>query len=332
MHRTSDPGPRLLAALGLDAEDLRRQVERLPPVEEDATAGLDYWVPTLASRPPGELADAPVPGGPDALDPRDPVAATPWGRHRRTGRRRDRRPAPVELPASVRGARWEAARPALVGLALVLDSVAAVLGLRIWAARVASEPRDVAPGVTSTSGLTATPAGVVARTREAFGAASPTLASTGRLRVHVVGRVQRQGVVVLPAGSRVEDAVRAAGGFAVGADRGAVNLARPVVDGEQVRIPTPGEVVAGPVVGGAGPTVSGSGGTATANAGGSIPVNLNTADATALDSLPGVGQVLAGRILAWRQEHGRFSTVEELGEVSGIGDTLLERLTPLVSL
>jgi competence protein ComEA len=170
---------------------------------------------------------------------------------------------------------------------------------------------------------------VLSRTQQAFGA-SPVAtaggASTARPQVHVVGRVRHPGVVLLPAGSRVEDAVRAAGGFAAGADQGAVNLARPVVDGEQIRIPAPGEAVAPPAA------APGSGGvTGTAPTAGA-KISLNAADVSALDALPGVGQVLAGRIVAWRQEHGRFTSVEELGEVSGIGEKLLAQLTPLVTL
>ncbi len=335
---STTPGPRLLAALGLDGEEVRRDLDRddRGPAGE-AAPGLAYWVPTLLSRPPEELVAAPVRGRQDPLDPRHPVQATPMGRHRRTGRRRDRAPAVLEVPAAVRGARWEAGRPALVGLVVVVLCVASVLGLRIWSARAAAAPRDLAPGVAGQAVTAAAPAGVVARTKDAFvrPATSPTPATSppagARLRVHVVGRVRHPGVVVLPPGSRVEDAVRTAGGFTAGADPGAVNLARQVVDGEQVRIPAPGEVVAAPpATGGGGGTAGASGaGTGTGTGG---KVDLNTADAGALDALPGVGEVLAGRILAWRQEHGRFSTVEELGEVSGIGDKLLEQLAPLVTL
>jgi competence protein ComEA len=331
MQWTSEPGPRLPAALGLDGDRVRREDPGDAGVDDEVAAGLDYWVPTLASRPPDELVPAPAPGRPDPLDPRAPVAASAFGRHRRTGRRRDRLPSPVETPASVRGARWEAARPALVGLVVVIVSVAAVLGVRLLSARADARPRDVAPaltGATSSAGA----AGLTTRSQPVFGdAAGATAGSTtgaaggtGRLRVHVVGRVRHPEVVVLAAGSRVEDAVRAAGGFAPGADQGAVNLARLLVDGEQIRVPVPGEVVT-PAGG------SGSGGTSGAG-GGTGKVSLNAADASALDSLPGVGEVLAGRIVAWRREHGRFSTVEELGEVSGIGEKLLAQLTPLVTL
>ena len=111
------------------------------------------------------------------------------------------------------------------------------------------------------------------------------------------------------------------------ADLNHLNLARPVVDGEQIVVPKPGENIAGGGLSGAaggavGPTSAGS-------AGGLI--DLNTADATALDSLPGVGPVIAQRILDWRTEHGRFTSVDELGEVTGIGDKLMAQIGPRVT-
>jgi competence protein ComEA len=133
--------------------------------------------------------------------------------------------------------------------------------------------------------------------------------------VHVVGQVQQPGVVTLPDGSRVADAIDAAGGAGAEADLSAVNLARVLVDGEQVIVPRPGEAIA--PVGGSGP--------------GSGVLNLNAADVGALDGLPGIGPVLAQRIVDWRADHGRFSAVEELTEVSGIGPTVLEGLRDLVT-
>jgi competence protein ComEA len=136
--------------------------------------------------------------------------------------------------------------------------------------------------------------------------------------VHVVGAVAAPGLVTVPQGSRVADALSAAGNATPVADLAGVNLAREVVDGEQIVVPVPGEVVAaapGPSSGGA------PGGT-----GPGAPVDLNTADEAALDALSGIGPVLAARIVEWREANGPFTTVEELGEVSGIGDALLARL------
>jgi competence protein ComEA len=151
------------------------------------------------------------------------------------------------------------------------------------------------------------------------------------LVVHVVGQVAKPGLVRLKAGARVADAIESAGGATRAADLEAMNLARALVDGEQVFVPKPGEqppAVAGPQVPGGSTAGDGSG-----SVGGSATgsVNLNTADLNALDSLPGVGPVLAQRIVDWRTEHGRFTSVEELGEVSGIGDKLLSQLRPKVT-
>jgi competence protein ComEA len=137
----------------------------------------------------------------------------------------------------------------------------------------------------------------------------------------------------VPAGSRVADALAKAGGALKGADVGAINLARVLVDGEQVRVPRPGEVLAQPGT----PTAAGTAGALGSGAGGSGPgaggglVNLNTATAAELEELPGVGPVLAQRILDWRTEHGRFMSVDELGEVSGIGDKIFAQLQPKVT-
>ncbi|KAB7746574.1 ComEA family DNA-binding protein [Nostocoides sp. F2B08] len=139
--------------------------------------------------------------------------------------------------------------------------------------------------------------------------------------VHVAGQVVRPGIVRLAPGSRVIDAVEAAGGPLTEADLAAVNLARPVVDGEQVYVPKPGEAV---------PAVPGAS-TGTGPAAEGAPIDLNAADATALDGLPGVGPVLAERIIAWRTEHGRFTSVDELGEVSGIGEKLLGQIRDRVT-
>lgn len=145
--------------------------------------------------------------------------------------------------------------------------------------------------------------------------------------VHVVGAVGAPGVVTVAADARVADALAAAGGAAPDADLGAVNLARTVVDGEQLRVPRAGEAPAPPVAApDGGGTTSGAG--SGAGAAGSA-VDLNTADLATLDTLPGVGPVLAQRILDRRAE-APFTSVDELDDVSGIGPAVLERLRPLV--
>lgn len=147
-------------------------------------------------------------------------------------------------------------------------------------------------------------------------------ATPASLYVHVSGAVAAPGIYVLASGARVVDAVAAAGGFAPTADDGAVNLARPVTDGEQLHVPAQGEAAeAGGVAssGGAGPS------------GGDGRVNLNSADVAALDTLPRIGPALAQRIIDWREENGRFTSVEDLLAVPGIGDKMLEALRDLVA-
>lgn len=157
-----------------------------------------------------------------------------------------------------------------------------------------------------------------------------TTAAATPLVVHVAGAVARPGVVELPAGARVGEAVEAAGGASPDAELAAVNLARPLVDGEQVFVPVQGEGVPGSQAGPAPGLFSGAGSGAGAPAAPS-PVDLNTATAAELDALPGIGPALAERILQWRETNGPFGTVDDLDAVSGIGPTTMERLRELVS-
>ena len=208
-------------------------------------------------------------------------------------------------------------RSAVLSVLAVVIVVALVGGVRVaWAVR------DSRPEVlTAEERAHITPDDASARQPGPASLAAEGADSTEepQLVVHVAGQVAQPGIVRLEPGARVIDALESAGGPSAEADLTAVNLARPVVDGEQVYVPLPGELP--PVAPAAG--AGGGGGDATGPGG---VVDLNTADAQALDSLPGVGPVLAERILAWRSEHGRFTTVEELGEVSGIGEAMLSRL------
>jgi competence protein ComEA len=155
---------------------------------------------------------------------------------------------------------------------------------------------------------------------------SPSPAAGGGPVVDVAGKVRHPGVYRLPPGARVQDAVTAAGGMLPGVDPASVNLARRLTDGEQVVIGQP-PAVGAPASGG-----TASGGTAAGGAGtADSPVDLNTATVAQLDALPGVGPVLAQRIVDWRTEHGRFDTVNDLSKVSGIGEAKLTDLKPLVT-
>lgn len=164
--------------------------------------------------------------------------------------------------------------------------------------------------------------------------AAPSAPGAGRVVVHVLGAVRRSGVVELPASSRVGDALERAGGATDDADLDRLNLARVLTDGERLYVPRVGQQevpeALGPVADGAaaGPTAGagGSGGTAGTGVEGAAVVDLNTADQTALETLPGIGPGLAGRIIAWRDEHGRFTAVEDLLDVSGIGDVRFAEL------
>lgn len=149
----------------------------------------------------------------------------------------------------------------------------------------------------------------------------PTTAATSSVVVYVTGAVMAPGVYTLGPAGRVTDAIAAAGGSASEADLGVVNLAAIVHDGERIYVPRVGETV--PAVVGDPVTVDN-----TVAAG---PVNINSATADQLDVLPGVGPTTAVAIVAHRQQHGPFQTVEQLGDVRGIGPAKLDALRGLVT-
>lgn len=208
-----------------------------------------------------------------------------------------------------------------LGVAALVASV--VTCWWVFAARPRAMP-VLAPSVSSPS---ASSASVSARPSPARstavsvtpGAAPPSAA--GSIVVDVVGKVRRPGLYQLPMGSRVADAIAAAGGAIPGFDASAINLAAHIVDGQQVVV---GVV---PSAGAAGAAVPASNGTA----GASGPVSLNNATLEQLQTLPGVGPVLAQHILDWRSAHGGFSSIGQLNDVPGIGDVKFASLKPLVT-
>ncbi|MEV8372809.1 ComEA family DNA-binding protein [Kribbella sp. NPDC056861] len=224
-------------------------------------------------------------------------------------------------------------------LALVL-----LAGL-IWAAftllRTSPEPIPNTPSTLTSGSPVATPpsgtappgpstgpdSGLGTATGPGTGTASAgTTGKPATVVVHVAGKVRNPGLVRTPAGSRVADVLEAAGGALPGVDLTTLNLARPVTDGEQIVVGIPALVPPAPPTTGA-PTAGSTGtpGTSTAT-----PIDLNTATLAQLDGLPGVGPVLAQRILDWRNEHGRFTSTDELQEVPGVGPKKFESLKPHV--
>jgi competence protein ComEA len=151
--------------------------------------------------------------------------------------------------------------------------------------------------------------------------------------VHVAGAVRHPGVYHLAAGARVQDAVRRAGGPAPGANLDALNLAAPLQDGIQVVVPSKA-VAAAPGDGGPAGAAAGAGGAAAGTAPAGVvapPVSLNSATAEQLQTLDGVGPATAAKILAYRQEHGGFRSIDDLGQISGIGPKRLEALRDKVT-
>ncbi|MFS8197105.1 helix-hairpin-helix domain-containing protein [Streptomyces sp. CWNU-52B] len=225
-------------------------------------------------------------------------------------------------------------RRSVVALAVVLVVAAALAAQHFWSGR--PQPvrapeivRAAVPyGERSGSG-SGTGAGAGAGEKAADGtsaaARGPGGAAGTEIVVDISGKVRRPGVHRLPAGSRVADALKAAGGVRPGTDTEGLNRARFLVDGEQVVVGAP-PAVAGPGTTGS-PAGAGPGGAAPAAA---APVALNTATLEQLDTLPGVGPVLARHIIDYRTQHGGFRSVDELREVNGIGDSRFADLRNLV--
>lgn len=203
--------------------------------------------------------------------------------------------------------RWQPDRRTVLTLAAVVAAVAAATLWWVLSARPSQvQVRAVgAPaGAAAPTGALGSPLG-----RSPAPARSPSPGAPPRdLVIDVAGKVRRPGVYRLAEGSRVVDAVRAAGGALPGVSTVSLNLAAPLTDGQQVVVGVAVAPAAGP-----------SGGAGGGGAGGGL-VNLNTAGIDQLETLPGVGPVLAQNILDWRNEHGRFASVDQLNEVTGIGE------------
>jgi len=300
---------RRLAQLSAELDGVRGRRLDDPTVPRQAPPADEFSMPLTHTRvrraPP---TPEPVAGPPDPEPP--PVVPSP-GRH---ASRRPGRTIADALPPTLRG-RF-ALGPAQ--LALIAALVAVGLGVTCWWV-IRGDAHEVAsPALSAGVGDLATPAMPVV---SESGAASADPGETGgTVTVDVTGKVRKPGIAVLDAGARVIDALEAAGGARSGVDLTALNLARPLVDGEQI------------VVGVAAPTgVAGATAPIPPDATTGQLVNLNTADQGLLETLPDVGPVTAEAIIAWRTEHGGFTAIDELLEVDGIGDATLAELTPHVT-
>ncbi|HET6940080.1 MAG TPA: ComEA family DNA-binding protein [Nocardioides sp.] len=265
----------------------------------------------------------------------DLTTAPWWDDHTRPAapRRPPPPPAPRALPAATpraaapgRHAAQRPCGPAGLGPAQ-LTAVAVVVAVALavtcwWLVHGSAHP---APGLAAAPApglVSASPA--VAQVGDAVrpgGAAASSAATPATVTIDVAGKVRHPGIAVLDAGSRVVDAIKAAGGARPGVDLTGLNLARVLVDGEQVvvGVAAPAGAAAEAV-----PPAGGPSGPATL-------VNLNTATEAELDTLPDVGPVTAASILQWRDQHGGFSSVDELLEVDGIGEVTLGKLAPYVT-
>ncbi|MCW2797117.1 helix-hairpin-helix domain-containing protein [Nocardioides sp.] len=271
----------------------------------------DWWVDhTRITPPPRELRREP----PEPVLGDPPAVPVP-GRH---AARRAGRVLADSLPTTLRGR--VALGPGQVAVIAVL--VAVGLAVTCWWV-VRGDPTVIAP--VSAASSSSSPLVGLPSPASATGATTGTTTGTGPggasgdVTVDVAGKVRRPGIAVLDAGSRVVDALAAAGGARRGVDLSEVNLARVLVDGEQILVGLPAPV------GAAASAVSTPG-----SPGGPL-VDLNTASQAELETLPEVGPVTATAILAWRDEHGGFSSVDELLEVDGIGDATLGQIAPYVT-
>ncbi|MDQ0664208.1 competence protein ComEA [Arthrobacter ulcerisalmonis] len=216
-------------------------------------------------------------------------------------------------------------------VAVLLAALAVAAGAWFWWQAAAAAPEVLPLGGVSSRGAPGADGDIAADRGGAATSPEPGdgqdgSGPAGRVVVHVAGAVARPGVIRLQRGSRVDDAIAAAGGATADADVNRLNLALVVEDGQKIYVPQRGE----PVSSSSDAAFPDGSGTGAADAAGG-KINLNTADAAALDTLPKVGPVLAQRIVDWRKDHGPFKSVEELDAVDGVGPKMLEALLPLVT-
>lgn len=299
-----------------DPTALRRLAQLAPaapaaaPVEPSAPAEDAWWADhtRIAALPPVPPLAPAAPVAPELPLP---------GRH--AARRGSWRPPLPPLPAL----------PVLGVAHLAVVALTIALGLALttwWIVRDQGHALDPAAPLTPVAAAADTASEPLVPLTSPSAPPGSTTTGTGTVTIDVTGKVRRPGIVVLDQGARVTDALAAAGGPRKGVDLSPLNLARVLVDGEQVVVGTPAAPAPAPAAPGA---AAGPGGPAGP---GSTPlVNLNTAGQTELEALPQVGPVTAQSILTWRTEHGGFTRVGELLEVDGIGPKTFEQLLPHVT-
>lgn len=245
--------------------------------------------------------------------------------------------ADAESPARTMDAALRFGRDHAAVVALALIVAVGLAMTHLMRAHTTTVPVAASVSAPVGSGSPTSPAsGAGASASRSLQAAGPTTgpssgdgsASAASVTVQVLGAVARPGVVTLPGGSRVQDAVRACGGLTGAADPGELNLAAVLQDADQVIVGTRASP-RGEVRRGSGSPATGASGTA-GESSGNTPVDLNRATVDQLDQIPGVGPVTAQRIIAWRTEHGQFTTTEQLQEIDGIGPKTYARMAPYV--
>ena len=261
----------------------------------------------------------------------------------------------ADQPGTTRSARWGLS-PRVLLLVAVLALVAVVWGVTQFSAapraeQVASPSTSPNASAESVQAVGAQQSPGAQSTAQPSESAQSGASGEATVRVHVAGAVNNPGVYTLPAQGRAVDAIAAASGAAADADLDRVNLAGALSDGVQIYVPHRGETAApaqiqpngGTANAGQGNAANGAsqGGTQPQSARtltpagsaqkGSTPVNINTATAEELQTLPRIGPAMAQRIIAWREAHGGFRSVDELDAVPGIGPSMLENLRPLVT-
>lgn len=285
-------------------------------------------------------ATAAKPGRADGHDTADDPgdAGSDWapgwlGDHEAAADEPDWSPAPSRW----RGVRLSPGRGGAVVLVAVGLVAAIVAAFSVWRDRPTAQAVPPLPVVEVRESADPGADAHVGATASADPTADPA-PPPEELVVSVVGLVNQAGLVRLPAGSRVADALAAAGGPRPGADVLGLNMAERVDDGDQILVgalaPDGAATTVGSARVGAGSAPAGqpAAGAAGAAGGRAGKVNLNTAAEADLDALPGVGPVTAAAIVSWRQSNGKFTDIEQLGEVDGIGPARLAKLRELVTL